>query len=1005
MTQRNGPIELKGYSYIFSPITTVKWGFPNFYRKPGLGYQKLGQHRHRDCFDREWTGDYDDRYISSWDGQVSKLVVQAVDDIFENNTGSTYRRTFIRNIAPVYMRLANWPFKHIDFARLNGKIPSEDYPMLCLKWFIASLAQQNGHSLSYVFIAYTAEQFNTPDDFRVLHEIADAAARNAGVIAYWVGCSCMPDNQLEEDVYRICDVIRGAQSLVIAVAAPANNRYEINTPDLMLQQWGSRVWTFPEVLLAPAGEMIKVYVRDSDLSQPLLVAKNQFAAQVWHDDAHVARQLIDHYEGNLILSQLELVTLALECLHKRQTGEYLPGDHSYALMGLLRVRPQIDRTDSAFQAFARLSLANGSDQLLERLICMLPKTPDQPWHSMDDAYNAKLWDILPQDVGIAGVGEDDSIILDGCRAANVRWKSFTPVAHTRRDSWKRMIAKLMLRLSGIVFIVAIALLAIPFATSILRAIGAFLLIYSLLMMGLSPWLLRLLYLGKFWEQQCWFFGFEGYMDLETIETQIFGGRLGRMKWTAAASPLSRHERNVHGECVPIDPTTDPAVAALVQRARSAGPGEQRVFTLVDTGNMTATLFLAERPPVCFLMAGSEGGMKRIIGCSYDWTTATMYRETVLRIGTEFEDKMSRVGRVKIGFKRKQHPFGPLSQVGEAEEGQANRADHQLNNIEAVATKQRRKVQNRKNQRLHRLRKKKPNAASAQASRPFQVDRWRLDELDDLLIDAEESATKELTTKDANVVNSIATPRRTVVFRDSLLCVSTLVPTTLNPPPMIFPLSTDHLLHLVQYNVFRAFVSNKRTLNALLKGWSYDKPYTECPVCPISLPYTDDTNIYPLNPNIPPSLFPTRLQQERTHSSWINLFPFPSLRDNFIRHEERLDHWDLLDDLVGELMGNIPTQERRGTPAAITLSDPKTAPEQPVAAVGNDDDGVTAGRRGLIVWGEPHVKQNWEATPEFLKKWSWAVQGCDDLLGSSNRWRLARGEEPLSLPAMEDLSLN
>lgn len=151
-------------------------------------------------------------------------------------------------------------------------------------------------------------------------------------------------------------------------------------------------------------------------------------------------QLVDHYEGNMILSQLELVTLALECLHKRVTIQYLSGDHSYALMGLLRIRPKIDPTDSAFQAFARyftilshnrkglirltlhsLSLANGSDQLLERLICVLPKSPDQPWHSMDDAYDAKLWDILPQDVGIAGVGEDDSIILDGCRAANVRW--------------------------------------------------------------------------------------------------------------------------------------------------------------------------------------------------------------------------------------------------------------------------------------------------------------------------------------------------------------------------------------------------------------------------------------------------------------------------------------------------------------------------------------------------------------------------------------------------------
>ncbi|USP80802.1 hypothetical protein yc1106_08076 [Curvularia clavata] len=742
---QRGPMRLKGYAHIFAPYTNAKWGFPNFYRKPGLGYQKLGHYRHRDCLDREWEGDYDDRYISSWDGKVSKLVVQAVDDIYEHNTGSTYRRTFIRNVSPVYMRIANWPFAHLDYTS-NRQPSSQDYMMLGLKWFLAScvitfcisspspaetasrnngnydglpykyfgypkvaknmletsnntgivssqanpvaerillprylcflrdggpavitkvddwLAQQpSGQPLSYVFVAYTAEQFNTPEDFKVLHQLADDAARRAGVMAYWVGCSCMPDNQLQEDVYRICDVIRGAHSMAIAVGSPSNNKSEINTPELMLQQWGRRVWTFPEVLLAPAGRDISVYVRDSELPQPILVSKNQFPAQVWLDDAHVARQLIDHYEGNLILSQLELVTLALECLHKRDTTQYLPGDHSYALMGLLRIRPQIDPTDSAFQAFARLSLANGSDQLLERLICMLPKSPSQPWHSMDDAYNAKLWDILPQDVGIAGVGEDDSIILDGCRAANIRWKSFTPVAYVRREAWKRLLPKLALRLSGVVWLITIALLVFP---GPIRTAGVILLIYSLVLTALSPWLLRLLYLGKFWDQQCWFFGFEGYMDIETIERQIFGARLGRMKWTAAGSPLSRHYRNAKNECTPIDPTSDPAVAALVEKAKSAGPGEQRVFTLVDTGSMTATLFLAERPPVCFLMAGSEGGMKRLIGCSYDWTTETMYRETVLRIGTEFEDKMSRVGRVKIGFKRKQHPFGELAQVGE-----------------------------------------------------------------------------------------------------------------------------------------------------------------------------------------------------------------------------------------------------------------------------------------------------------------------------------------------------
>lgn len=82
--------------------------------------------------------------------------------------------------------------------------------------------------------------------------------------------------------------------------------------------------------------------------------------------------------------------------------------------------------------------------------------------------------------------------------------------------------------------------------------------------------------------------------------------------------------------------------------------------------MTATLFQAERPPVCFIMTGSEGGMKRIVGCSYAWETSTFYRETVLRLGTEFEDKMSRIGRVKIGFRRSQKPVGPLAQVGEPE---------------------------------------------------------------------------------------------------------------------------------------------------------------------------------------------------------------------------------------------------------------------------------------------------------------------------------------------------
>lgn len=54
--------------------------------------------------------------------------------------------------------------------------------------------------LNYIFVAYTAEQFQGPEDLRALHQIADAAARNAGVMAYWIGCSCMPDDNMQEDV-------------------------------------------------------------------------------------------------------------------------------------------------------------------------------------------------------------------------------------------------------------------------------------------------------------------------------------------------------------------------------------------------------------------------------------------------------------------------------------------------------------------------------------------------------------------------------------------------------------------------------------------------------------------------------------------------------------------------------------------------------------------------------------------------------------------------------------
>jgi hypothetical protein len=75
--------------------------------KPGLGYVKEATYRHIDWFEREHVGDYDDRYLSPYDGKISKLVVQAVDEIYDNTTNNTWRRTFVRNISPLYLRIAN----------------------------------------------------------------------------------------------------------------------------------------------------------------------------------------------------------------------------------------------------------------------------------------------------------------------------------------------------------------------------------------------------------------------------------------------------------------------------------------------------------------------------------------------------------------------------------------------------------------------------------------------------------------------------------------------------------------------------------------------------------------------------------------------------------------------------------------------------------------------------------------------------------------------------------
>lgn len=221
------------------------------------------------------------------------------------------------------------------------------------------------------------------------------------------------------------------------------------------------------------------------------------------------------------------------------------------------------------------------------------------------------------------------------------------MAHDTQVSWKRSIVKLWIRIAPILLVLAAAL---P-STVITTGSRVALLLFSLPIFVISPWLVRILYGGKPWNIAPHFLGFEGYLDIVTIETNIYGHYSGRSSWSPAGSNLSRHQMIEFGECIGEDPTSDGLVADMVKQAKYSNYGEQKVFTLVDTLNGSVTLFTATRPPVAALLCGQEGGMQRAVMVSLDWKTSTLYRETVLRMPTTVLERTWRMDRARVGLKR------------------------------------------------------------------------------------------------------------------------------------------------------------------------------------------------------------------------------------------------------------------------------------------------------------------------------------------------------------------
>ncbi|KAH3961784.1 hypothetical protein HBI25_047380 [Parastagonospora nodorum] len=165
-------------------------------------------------------------------------------------------------------------------------------------------------------------------------------------------------------------------------------------------------------------------------------------------------------------------------------------------------------------------------------------------------------------------------------------------------------------------------------------------------------------------------------------------------------------------------------------------------------------------------------------------------------------------------------------------------------------------------------------------------------------------------------------------------------------------SIAHLALLVKYNVSSALQRNADILGVKAEYFEWDgiSPFSSQN---FKLAFVEMQN-WPTN------LLPTKLQCSIEHHPWVDVFPWPKLRDNML---QAFQHPDICDE--DEMCREI-----------VEYEDVNSKPL-------------------LIVWGDASDPRNWEVTPEFLTKWGWLLSGCEDFLEATNHWRGKRNEPLLS----------
>ncbi|CAG8977550.1 hypothetical protein HYALB_00012356 [Hymenoscyphus albidus] len=495
--------------------------------------------------------------------------------------------------------------------------------------------------ISYLFISYANMHFHTDDSEagrKMISDMAEYSILKAGKTAYWLDYRCRapkPGPELDRHVYRMCDVIRGAHQVVVMLKGD----------ELKLkQEWGSRMWTLPEGLLA-AGNNIYFCTPESNSFKIVSMIKIEMSGSVWEDpevddEDGPTRLLAEHFTGILTLSRLEILSNAIAATGNRydETKVWLRGDMAYALMGLLHYRIEKDADDTTFQAIARLSLANDNDRLIERM------------------------DIEPL-CQVVGVGnEDNTVILDNTRAMHIRWKNFPRMSVIRHYGMKKLLAEPFVRSGAWPFIFAIQL-AITYAPFFLQTeeLGKEKVIFSLSMLVagffaagillsfVGPYSVRSLYGGQVQKSTPNLVDFEGVLPLRELEPLVFGNNSGRLSYAPSSTPFALDFRN-EKERIGNEPTW---IASNnpedVEEMEKRLPKGHQLFTLVDTGSLTVSVFHAERPPTVALICGREGGILRVVLCSWRFANDCLVKEAVMRMPSEVYEAAVSKGWLKISL--------------------------------------------------------------------------------------------------------------------------------------------------------------------------------------------------------------------------------------------------------------------------------------------------------------------------------------------------------------------